>query len=109
MEADCADGGGFGCEQDWAIGLSNKKALTAFQWRVSDECEALKIQLNNGGEFSGRLKYKGWEKSSWKDYGNVRFPQEITKLGESEYYYVFAIETSSDEIPFGRYIEATCQ
>ncbi len=98
----------FGCELDDAIGLSNKKALTAFQWQVSPGCQTLRIQRNDGAGFSGRLKYKGWDQPSWEDKNNVSFPKAISKTSNG-YYYVFAIETEADAIPSGKYIRAICQ
>ena len=98
----------FGCEIDHAAAHRTKKSLTAFQWQVSSGCKNLRIQVNGGGSFSGRLKYKGWSSPSWDYNSSVSFPKTVSK-STAGLYYVFAIETSAGAIPSGKYIEAICQ
>jgi len=108
ISADTGSCSDFGCNKDWAIAHSSKNALTAFQWQVSSRCQTLRIQVNGGGSFSGRLKYKDWNSPSWEYDNYASFPKDITKTSSGN-YFVFAIETSAGTIPSGKYIEAICK
>ncbi len=108
-----------GIYQDVAIGLSDNKAMTLFQWQTSSNCKSLVLKSGhypNGNGVStsvNGINIKSWNDSSWSSTScNNRLPCTIkapsNHNGKYGDYYIIKVKTNANTLD-GNRISAVCK
>lgn len=108
-----------GIYQDVAIGLSDNKAVTLFQWQTSSNCKSLVLKSGhypNGNGVStsvNGINIKSWNDSSWSSTScNNRLPCTIkapsNHNGKYGDYYIIKVKTNANTLD-GNRISAVCK
>ena len=108
-----------GIYQDKAIGLSDSKAMSLFQWQTSTNCKSLVLKSGdypNGNGIStsvNGINIKFWSDPSWSNTScNNKLPCTIkapsNHNGEYGDYYIIKVKTNANTLD-GNRISAVCK
>jgi len=108
-----------GIYQDVAIGLSDDKAMTLFQWQTSSNCKSLMLKSGHYPDGDGistsvnGINIKSWSDASWSNTScNNKLPCTIkapsTNGGKYGDYYIIKVKTNANTLESNR-ISAVCK
>ena len=108
-----------GIYQDVAIGLSDNKSMSLFQWQTSRNCKSLVIKSGHYPNGNGLdttvngVSIKGWSDKDWVDNKcNKKLPCTInapsSNGGKYENYYIIKVKTNASTLD-GNRVSAVCK
>jgi len=103
-----------GIYQDMAIGLSDNKAMTLFQWQTSSNCDSLLLKSGTYTDgYSATLNgvsMKGWAEKSWTDNQcKKKLPCTLKNPSTDgkSHFYIIKVKTKANALYANR-ISAVC-
>jgi hypothetical protein len=103
-----------GIYQDMAIGLSDNKAMTLFQWQTSSNCNSLLLKSGTYTDgYSATLNgvsMKGWAEKNWADNKcNKKLPCTLknSSTDGKSHFYIIKVKTNANALD-GNRISAVC-